>query len=73
MVPENRVHVGSVTKTFIAVGVLKLVWDGRLSLDTQVDALLPGIRFRSRWSQGDPVRSRHCCRPDQGKASFVAA
>lgn len=59
MVPENRVHVGSVTKTFIAVGVLKLVSDGRLSLDTPVEALLAGIRFRNTWSQSDPVRIRH--------------
>jgi CubicO group peptidase (beta-lactamase class C family) len=59
MAPENRVHVGSVTKTFVAVGILKLVSDGRLSLDTPVEVLLPEIRFRSRWSQGDPVRVRH--------------
>lgn len=59
MLPGNKVHVGSITKTMIAVGVLKLVSDGKLRLDDPVEKLLPSIRFQNRWSAKDPVRVRH--------------
>ena len=59
MTPDNKVHVGSVTKTFIAVGILRLVSEDRLSLDTPVEAVLADIRFRNSWSKTDPVRVRH--------------
>ncbi len=59
MMPDDKVQVGSVTKTFIAVGILRLVSEGRLALDTPVEAILPDIRFRNSWSKTDPVRVRH--------------
>jgi D-alanyl-D-alanine carboxypeptidase len=43
-VPWNaRFRMGSVTKTFVAVVVLQLVGEGRLSLDDTVERWLPGI------------------------------
>lgn len=59
MLPGNRVHVGSVTKTFIAVGILKLVSDGKLRLDDPVEPLLPAVRFGNAWAGTHPVRVRH--------------
>ena len=59
MTTNNRVHVGSVTKTVLATGVLRLITTGRLSLDTPVSVLLPGLSFDNPWAASDPVRVRH--------------
>lgn len=55
----DRVHVGSITKTLVALGLLRLASEGRINLDAPVSALLPEIAFRNRWEETDPVRIRH--------------
>ncbi|MBQ5949996.1 serine hydrolase [Massilia sp. ST3] len=55
----QRVHVGSIAKTVLALGVLRLVSEGRLSLDDPVAELLPSIRFDNPWESTEPVRLRH--------------
>jgi D-alanyl-D-alanine carboxypeptidase len=40
--PADRFRAGSITKTFVAVVVLQLVREGRLSLDDSVERRLPG-------------------------------
>lgn len=59
MRPDDKVLVGSVTKTFVALGILRLVSEGRIGLDTPVESILPNIKFRNRWAASDPVRVRH--------------
>ncbi|MGW0841835.1 serine hydrolase domain-containing protein [Streptomyces sp. NPDC002787] len=39
----DRIRVGSITKTFTAVVLLQLVDEGRIKLDTSVNAYLPGL------------------------------
>jgi CubicO group peptidase (beta-lactamase class C family) len=56
---DDRVHVGSIAKTMVATGVLRLVSQGRLALETPVSTLLPDIQFDNRWEATDPVRVRH--------------
>ncbi|GGY78996.1 serine hydrolase domain-containing protein [Pseudoduganella plicata] len=56
---DQRVHVGSVAKTVLATGILRLVSERRLTLDTPVAALLPGMAFDNPWADRDPVRVRH--------------
>jgi CubicO group peptidase (beta-lactamase class C family) len=56
---DDRVHVGSIAKTLVATGVLRLVSQGRLTLETPVSTLLPDIQFDNRWDATDPVRVRH--------------
>lgn len=56
---ENKVHVGSVAKTVLALGVLRLVTEGRLSLDAPVAELLPELRFDNPWADTDPIRVHH--------------
>jgi CubicO group peptidase (beta-lactamase class C family) len=56
---DDRVHIGSVTKTLLAAGVLRLVTERRFTLDTPVSALLPDSSFDNPWSATDPVRVRH--------------
>jgi D-alanyl-D-alanine carboxypeptidase len=40
---DDRVRIGSVTKTFVAAVVLQLAGEGRLSLDDTVERWLPGL------------------------------
>ena len=40
---QDRVHIGSVTKTFVATVVMQLAAERRLSLNDSVQTLLPGI------------------------------
>ncbi len=40
MLPDHRLRIASVSKTFTAVAILRLVQDGRLTLDTPVFPLL---------------------------------
>jgi CubicO group peptidase (beta-lactamase class C family) len=53
------VHVGSVPKTLIATGVLVLVTERRLALDTHVRELLPELRVDKSWNADAPLRVRH--------------
>jgi CubicO group peptidase (beta-lactamase class C family) len=59
LVPEDRVQVGSVTKTLVATGILRLVTQGRLRLDTPVAALLPNIPIENPWAATHPLLLRH--------------
>lgn len=56
---DDRMHVGSVTKTLVALGLLRLASQGRIALDAPVATVLPGLRFGNRWERTDPVRIRH--------------
>ena len=40
---QDRVHIGSITKTFVAAVVLQLAAEGRLSLNDSVQKWLPGV------------------------------
>lgn len=56
---DDRIHIGSVTKTLLAAGILRLVSEGRLNLDAPVSEVLPQIRFENPWRANHPVRVRH--------------
>jgi CubicO group peptidase (beta-lactamase class C family) len=57
--PEDRFQVGSIAKPVMAAGVLRLVAQGRVSLDTPVVQLLPRIALDNPWERTHPVRLRH--------------
>ena len=59
MAADHKVHVGSVAKTVLALGVLQLVTDGKLTLDTPVAPLVPRLTLTNAWAASDPVRVRH--------------
>jgi CubicO group peptidase (beta-lactamase class C family)/nucleotide-binding universal stress UspA family protein len=52
-------RVGSITKSFIALGVMRLVEQGRLSLEDRVADLAPELDIENRWQRTDPVRVAH--------------
>lgn len=56
---DDRVQVGSIAKTLLATGILRLVTQGRLALDAPVSEVLPDVIFDNPWAASDPVRIRH--------------
>jgi CubicO group peptidase (beta-lactamase class C family) len=56
---DAKVHIGSVTKTLVALGVLRLVTERRVALDTPLTGLLPRVPLRNRWQARSPVTLRH--------------
>jgi CubicO group peptidase (beta-lactamase class C family) len=59
MRPDHRVQVGSVTKTVLAAGVLRLVTLGRLSLNQPVADILPAVAIDNPWAATHILRLRH--------------
>jgi len=59
MRPDHKVQVGSIAKPVLATGILRLITERRLSLDTPVSELLPSLSFDNTWNASDPVRIRH--------------
>lgn len=56
---ESKVQTGSVAKTLIAIGVLRLVSEGRLALDSPVTSVVPELQFENPWAPTHPVLLRH--------------
>jgi CubicO group peptidase (beta-lactamase class C family) len=56
---DSMFRIGSTSKMFVALSVLKLVEEGRLSLDDKVSELAPEIEFENQWESTDPVRIVH--------------
>lgn len=59
MAAGHRVQVGSVGKVVLATGILRLITEERLSLETPVADVLPQLPLENRWSTTDPVRIKH--------------
>lgn len=57
--PDTLFRIASISKMFVAFSVLKLVEEGRLSLDAPVRSLVPEVAFTNRWEATDPVRVVH--------------
>lgn len=47
---------GSVSKTFVALALVKLAEEGKLDLNARLKDVAPEIEFRNRWESGAPVR-----------------
>jgi len=56
---DTMFRIGSTSKMFVALSVLKLVEEGRLSLDGRVAELAPELEFENPWEPTDPVRVVH--------------
>lgn len=62
---DDVIRIGSTTKTFTAVLVLKLVEDGRLSLDEQISKWFPNI------PNSDAITVRHLLNHTSGIAEII--
>nr|WP_262903280.1 serine hydrolase domain-containing protein [Hymenobacter psoromatis] len=52
-------RIGSVTKTFVAVGLLQLIAQGKLHLRDEVRKIAPEVPIDNPWEATDPVRVVH--------------
>jgi len=52
---NTKMHIGSVSKVVLATGVLRLISQGKIELDSKVSTLLPNINFNNHWQQENPV------------------
>ena len=59
MTATTKVQVGSITKTLVALGILRLVSDDQLDLDANVEQLLPMLHWENPWRAETPVTVRH--------------
>ncbi|MCH6469853.1 serine hydrolase domain-containing protein [Sinomonas terrae] len=69
--PVDRVSVGSVTETFTAVTVLKLVDDRLIGLDDPVNSLIPG--FEAELHPPGPITVRELLGQTSGIPSYIPA
>ena len=53
---ETLFRIGSTSKAFASLSILKLANEGKLSLQDPVHKLVPEIWFENRWEATDPVR-----------------
>jgi CubicO group peptidase (beta-lactamase class C family) len=53
---ETLFRIGSTSKAFVSLSILKLVNEGRLSLQDSVRKLAPEVWFDNPWEATDPVR-----------------
>lgn len=52
-------RIGSVSKMFTSVAILKLIEQGRLHLDDEIKTLVPEVEFYNPWHQTHPIRVVH--------------
>lgn len=53
---ETLFRIGSISKAFVSLSILKLVNEGNVSLQDPVHKLVPEVWFENRWEATDPVR-----------------
>jgi CubicO group peptidase (beta-lactamase class C family) len=56
---DTLFRIGSISKMFAALSVLKLAEEGKLSLDDEVRDRVPDVQFENRWEDTHPVRIAH--------------
>ncbi|MEM8887441.1 MAG: serine hydrolase [Bacteroidota bacterium] len=52
-------RIGSVSKSFTAMGIMMLVEEGKLSLDDKVKEIAPELPFTNEWTDSDPITIAH--------------
>ncbi|WP_417451384.1 serine hydrolase domain-containing protein [Kordiimonas sp.] len=56
---ESRIHVGSVTKSLLATGILHLASTGHLDIDRPVTHYMPALNIQNQWAPQSRVTVRH--------------
>ncbi len=56
---QTLFEMASITKTFTALAIMKLVKQGKLSLNDNLAAIAPEIVFTNKWEKANPVKIIH--------------
>jgi D-alanyl-D-alanine carboxypeptidase len=67
--PQTHVRVASITKTFVAATILKLVAEGKVDLDAPIETYLPG-RIRGQGIDGNAITVRQLLRHQSGLPEY---
>lgn len=70
--PEHYFRVGSITKTFTALAVLRLVREGRLALTDRLQEIAPTLPVRNPWRHSNPVTLEHLLEHTAGLNDLTA-
>lgn len=54
---DTEFRVGSVSKTFIALALLKLEEEGKINLQARLQDLAPEVPIKNEWESSNPVRA----------------
>lgn len=57
--PTHKVQVGSITKTLIAVAILRLATEKKINLNDPVKKYLPTFTIINEWERQSPITIRH--------------
>jgi D-alanyl-D-alanine carboxypeptidase len=71
MQPQDRMHIGSITKTFTATVVLQLAAEGQLSLNDSVQKWLPGV-ITGRGYHPAQITIRQLLRHTSGLRDYIS-
>jgi CubicO group peptidase (beta-lactamase class C family) len=71
--PETLFRFASISKSFVALSVLKLQEEGKLNLSDPLRDRAPEIVFVNRWERSDPVRLAHLLEHTSGLGDFTLA
>ncbi|MDC0673595.1 serine hydrolase domain-containing protein [Nannocystis radixulma] len=56
---DTQFRVASITKSFVALGVMRLVEQGRLDLDRPLHELMPDVALANDWDATSPITLAH--------------
>jgi len=56
MTPGTLVRIGQTSSVFVSFAILKLVDEGKLTLETPIRDLIPEIWFENQWEVTNPIR-----------------
>ncbi|MFK8061001.1 MAG: serine hydrolase domain-containing protein [Polaribacter sp.] len=56
---NNLFKIASLTKTFTAMAIIRLVKEGKLSLDDELKLIAPEITFINKWESTHPIKIKH--------------
>src|SRR5882762_9365758 len=56
MTCDTEFRVGSISKTFVALALLKLQQEGKLDLNTKLKDVVPEVIVNNQWDATNPVR-----------------
>lgn len=59
MTSAHQVHVGSLAKTLVALGILRLATEGRVEIDAPVGRYLQDVPVQNPWENESPLTVRH--------------
>lgn len=55
----TQFHLASITKFFVALGIQKLIAEGKLNLNDKLNDIAPEIPYTNKWESTHPVRLVH--------------